>query len=113
MTSHEYARKLAAVADLLAAAPEFEMPSYMDSYIQSYGIDTIRFHNGKDRFLAAARAIGNGEKIYDGDTFEFHVLSGLLRLTVDRDAVCRIVKPAVPAEYECEPLLSQEEVEQI
>ena len=31
----------------------------------------------------------------------------------DRDAVCRIVEPAKPAVYECEPLLSVDEENEI
>ena len=32
-----------------------------------------------------------------------------IRAQVDRSLVCRLVKPAIPAKYECDPLLSQEE----
>jgi len=42
--------------------------------------------------------------IADGLTFDVEVA---------RNAVCRLVKPAQPAVYDCEPLLSQEEEESI
>ena len=34
-------------------------------------------------------------------------------ITIDRTNVCRLVSPAVPAKYECEPLLSEIEERQL
>jgi hypothetical protein len=113
MTSHEYARKLRAVADLLEGASEFKMPAYMDGYVKEYGADNIQFHRDKELFIAAVRALPNGRKAGDSNTYDFIVGDGLLHLQVNRSAVCRVVRPAVPAEYECEPLLSPEEEAQV
>jgi hypothetical protein len=111
MTSHEYAEKLYAVASMLNRSPEFQLPAYMDNYVEEYGVDRLLFHSHKDLFLAAVRAIGNGKKSGNGTDFEF-IYSGL-HLVADRSAVCRIVTPAVPAVYDCLPLLSPEEEAQI
>jgi hypothetical protein len=107
MKSHEYAERLQKVADLLAESPEFELPSYMDSYLNQYGAARVRFYNDKEPFLAAVRALGSGRK--GGNEQDLEFIHGDLRLIVNRSAVCRLVKPAQPAEFECDPLLSQAE----
>lgn|SRR5215831_11399992 len=114
MTSHEYAVKLLEVVRLLQTSAEFEMPVYTKTYVENHGIDHIRYYADKELFLKAVRAVGSGKKIAgEDDSFTFAAADGLLRLSVNRDAVCRLVKPAVPAEYECEPLLSQAEEAEI
>ena len=105
MTSHEYSSRLRAAADKLDNAPEFEVPDYEESYIAKSGIVRLSYYGDKDGFLAAVRAIGGGVKGGDEQSLEFK--SGDIVLRVNRDLLCRIVKPAQPAEYDCEPLLSQ------
>lgn len=107
MTSHEYAAKLQAIAEKLLHSEAFDLPTYMDDYCAKNGIVRIDFFSRKDKFLAAVRAIGSGRKAGGESTLDFIV--GDLALGVDRSSVCHIVKPAQPAEYECEPLLSQAE----
>lgn len=110
MTSHEYAKKLHELAERLESRPEFKLPYYQENYILEHGIDNFSYHSDKTGFLEAVKAVGSGtKKVGDKWDFTFLALDGLLRLTVARSAVCRLVKPAQPAEYECEPLLSQEE----
>jgi hypothetical protein len=110
MKSHEYAKKLHELADLLESRPDFKLPDYQRNYISQHGIDNFSYHGDKTGFLAAVKAVGSGTKLPgDKDDFSFLACNGLLRLTVYRTAVCRIVKPAQPAEYDCIPLLSQEE----
>lgn len=113
MTSHEYAKKLHELAELLESRPEFKMPSYQKQYTADYGTGAFRYYTDKVGFLAAIRAIGSGRKDIGEDEVNFWDVKGLLRLEVDRNAVCHIVKPAQPAEYECEPLLSTEEETQV
>ncbi len=105
MTSHEYATRLIAAAVLLEKAAVFELPSYMASYLEHCGVENIQFHTDKALFLAAVRAVGSGVKAGNADEVRF-VVGGLVHLVVDRASVCKLVKPA---EYECEPLLSQVE----
>ncbi len=110
MTSHEYAKQLRELADKLEAVDEFTLPGHSAILYKDCGIETLRYYGDKERFLAAVRSIGNGRKDTSHERdFTFVAFDGLLRVTVNRDAVCRIVKPAQPAVYDCEPLLSPEE----
>jgi hypothetical protein len=110
MTSHEYAKQLRQLAELLESRPEFKLPNYQHNYILENGLEYFAYHGDKSGFLEAVKAVGSGTK-QAGDKwdFSFLALNGLLRLTVAREAVCRLVKPAQEAVYDCEPLLSQEE----
>jgi hypothetical protein len=104
MTSHEYAKKLRIAADFFLSKPEFKLRN-SPLLFASYWAD-------KDGFLAAVKALGKGEKKYEGESLKFIVTVApdlTFDVEVSRSAVCRLVKPAQPAEYECEPLLSQEE----
>lgn len=124
MKSHEYADKLMEIVRLLQTSPEFEMPQYYDSYIADYGTERLLYWSDKEGFIAAVRALGSGKKIYRESEIEFKPNRASIHLQVSKDAVCKIVKPAVPAVYEgqakliseaipavyeCEPLLSPEE----
>lgn len=107
MTSHEYARRLRTVVDKLLAAESFDLPTYMESHLRRNGVVRIDFFGHKEEFLAAVCSVGSGKKSGNESTLDFIVDD--LVLGVDRSSVCRIIKPAQPAEYECEPLLSQAE----
>ena len=111
MTSHEYAHKLNALADFLLSRPVFDLPTYQK------GIDQwLSYFSNKDGFLAAFRALSPGKKEYTEGQY------GELKFTPDgvdeklgwfikvsRSVVCTLVKPAQPAVYDCEPLLSAAE----
>ena len=106
MDSHAYADVLAEVAEGLRQRPAFELPNYTrEIHLR------LQYFSDKDRFLRAARAIGSGTKTVNDSAgeYKFTAAFGPLTIVADRTAVCRIVKPAQPAEYECEPLLEQEE----
>lgn len=110
MTSHEYAKKLHDLANNLEHVEPFLLPNQSDSFYRDYGIESFRYYGEKLPFLAAVKAVGTGKKDTSKEReFSFIAFDGLLHIVVNRDAVCRIVKPAQPAEYDCEPLLSQEE----
>lgn len=113
MNSHEYAGKLRELAAQLEAAPSFKLPNYSTDHYRNSGLENLRYYEEKEPFLAAVRAIGKGRKVVDDRYYNFVVADGLLHLSVNREAVCRIVKPAQPAEYDCEPLLSQAEEAQL
>jgi hypothetical protein len=104
MTSKDLALHLRAIADKLESAEEFELPDYRASANIS-----LYYWGDKLRFLKAAKALGTGTKQVRGDEYQMHYLEGQLRIIANRDSVCKIVRPAVPAEYDCEPLLSQME----
>jgi len=113
MTSHEYAREITKIAAGLLDRPEFDMPDYYSpTYKKSYMV--LDYFGDKKRFLLAAKAIGTATK---GGNDEDYVLipqfAPMLQVRANRNAVCRVVKPAVPAEYECDPLLSPQEEAQV
>lgn len=111
MTSHDLARVLRGMADLLDSKPVFPMPSYYgNSNLSRFG--KLRYFGEKDAFIAAAKALGTFTKKYTADELIISCPAnggGEITLEIERNAVCRIVKPAQPAEYECDPLLSPEE----
>jgi hypothetical protein len=98
MKSHEYAQRLRELGEFLLTKPEFETES--DLMIFEY------FYT-KDKFLAAARAIGSGSKEYTESDFRFKPAGfNELTLYISRDKVCRKVQEE---KWECEPILSPEE----
>jgi hypothetical protein len=101
MNSHEYAKKLNRLADLLLSKPEFETANS-----EAYSYSIFSYWN-KENFLGAVKALGSGKKEWQTDDLTF-IPHGtdMLKLTIGRNKVCRKVKEA---EYECEPLLSQAE----
>ena len=108
-TSRDYAKKLRELADFLDNRPEFPLPDYSDLHYRSRGIETLRYYSEKAPFLAAVKAVGTVTKCADGSDFMLVAANGLLQLCASRESVCRLVKPAQEAVYECEPLLSQAE----
>ena len=113
VTSRDYAKQIRFLADALDAAPEFTLPNYSDVHYRECGIEHLRYYDEKNAFLSAVRAMGAGRKVTTDSSVSLVAANGLLHISVNRDAVCRLVKPAQPAEYECEPLLSQAEEAQI
>jgi hypothetical protein len=98
MTSHEYAAELAAIATRLQDSPSFELAHA--------GIQRLYFWSDKNKFLAAARALGSGQKQYKDDELLFIPYGTNLALVVNRSAVCRKVQEE---KWDCEPLLSPQE----
>jgi len=113
VTSHDYAKQLRILADALEAAPEFTLPSYSDVHYAESGLENLRYYEDKAGFLSAVKALGTGRKVMTDRSITLVAANGLLHISANRDAVCRIIKPAQPAEYECEPLLSQAEEAQL
>lgn len=98
MTSHEAANKLSEMAEFLRSKPEFEIGRALTIY---------RHFWEKESFLAAVKALGSGEKVYDSTDLNF-VPAGCpdINISISRNKVCRKVQEE---KWECEPLLSQEE----
>jgi hypothetical protein len=106
MTTHDLAKDLRNLADKLEAA---------DSALA--GNEFLMLHlwfQDKAAFVSVAKAIGGIKKLTDWD-YELNSECGLLRicLKIPRNAVCRLVEPAKPAVYECEPLLSEAELSEV
>ena len=106
MTSHEYAVKLKELAELLLSKPEFSTP-----YSERTAYTCLYYWSDKANFLEAVKALGSGKKEW-GKTDLTYVpaYTNMLQIKVMRNAVCRLVREA---EYDCEPLLSQAEEEQV
>jgi hypothetical protein len=106
MTSHEYAKLLQERAEYLLGKPEFNVPKYTG------GIESMWYMWDSDKpdFLAAVVALGSGDKKVTNEYVEFHPKDAPVYVKINKSAVCKLVKPA---EYDCIPLLSQVEEEQV
>jgi hypothetical protein len=104
MNSYEYARQLKKIADYIFSRPEFEVDSTPSAYLGHYW--------EREKFITMAKALGGVEKDYSGSELKIIKTIGEARLwaSIARDKVCRKVQEA---KWECEPLLSVEEVEQL
>ena len=106
MTSHEYANRLKEIADFLLGRPEFEV---------AHGLYFYQRFDDKDKFVAAAKALGSGVKsvssIFHEPEISFTPSAAKeFVITIPRDKVCRKVKDA---EYECDPFFSPGELEAV
>jgi hypothetical protein len=100
MKSHEYAEKLKAAAEALLAREDVE-------FVGRPPFIPISFYE-KEPFIAAVRVLGSGEKKWTHDELQFTPYGAMeiFRLYIARNTVCRLVRPA---EYDCEPILSETE----
>jgi hypothetical protein len=97
-TSHDWARELQKTAAFLLSRPEVEIGSKIP---ETRGW----FFSEKEIFLNLVRVLKPGKKEMSNSYVDFHPSGAHIQLTINRDLVCRRLNP----EYECEPLLSQEE----
>lgn len=106
-----FATNLRKLADWLDSKPEFHVERTVAE------LPRTCFYSEKQGFLEAIRAIGSGVK-GEGLFPEYLMFTSnttpegvKVSVEVNRDAVCKLIKPAqtIPAEYDCEPLLSQAE----
>jgi hypothetical protein len=96
-TSHEWAKELHETADFLLSKPEVEIGKIPET--------RGWFFNEKEVFLNLVRATKPGRKEMSENYVDFYPTGAHLQLTISRNLVCRRINP----EWECEPLLSQEE----
>jgi hypothetical protein len=102
MTSHEFAKQLQSTAEFLLNRDSFKLDTKPEVVLYFFG--------EKELFLAAAKAVGSGQKEVDSNYVNFRPNGTILRLLVNRDLVCRKVQEE---KWECEPLLSQAEEAQV
>ena len=101
MNTRDYAAQLRAHADELDSLPEFETPDYF-----SENQKTFSYFYGKDEFVAAVRALGAGTKEIKNDKMLFRPANVSFALEIERSVVCKMTKPA---EWSCEPWLTDEQ----
>lgn len=101
MKSHEYAVKLKEAAEFLLSKDELEL--------DSGPLVSVWFWN-KEQFIAVVKALGSGEKEVTERDVAFVPLGTCLRMVAPRNLVCRKVQEE---KWECEPLLSQDEMDSI
>lgn len=77
----------------------------------------VYFNCGKEEFRALARILPHplvkgvdfeGER-YADKTLTYKGAAMRIKASIPMSKVCRLVSPAIPAKYECEPILSPEE----
>lgn len=106
----EVAAGLRRIADVFEAEPDTEIAQPI-----------LWFHcDVKEHFLAIARLMPRPftKKVWTPGSIPNLNLSHKseavnVEAVIDQDKLCRIIRPAQPAEYECEPLLSADEEESL
>ncbi len=108
--SHDYAHAMKLVADFLLSKPAFNLPDYEDGFSAK-----LYYYADKAGFLAAARALGGVKNVTDERYFCLtnKLPRSQFSISAERSAVCRLIEPAKPAMYDCEPLLSQTEEQEL
>jgi len=96
--SHQIAKQLRATAEFLEARQDLEL-------LSNPAINLF-FWNEKESFIEAVKSLLPGKKEYKGNEVIFTPEGTVLRLWLNRSAVCRKVQEE---KWECEPLLSPEE----
>lgn len=102
----EIAAELRRIADAFAKEPDTEITRGM-----------LWFHcDEKEHFLAVARLMPRpfSKRVWTPGTIPNINLTHksdvvAVEAVIDQHKLCRIIKAAQPAEYECEPVLSQDE----
>ncbi len=112
-TAHETAIELRALADSLDSQPEMEIPTLWITI----DCDT------KEEFVRTAKLLPKPlHKEYDEDG-NFPTIAKLhlrkrtpgvwMNLQIYRSLICRMIEPAKAPVYECEPILADEELDQV
>lgn len=108
----EIAAELRKFADRLDSMPDVKL-------VKPYIHFSHTFHaNPKEIFLSLVKVLPRPLKKSDGytrDEMKVEYTSAALDISgnVAKSATCRIVTPAQEAVYECEPILSQEELAEV
>lgn len=109
-TAKEVALELRRIADSLEREPETEIKAPLVYFPQSHSVDT------KKHFINIARLMPRPfDKVYGERELEIGYKNEAIKVyaTVDRNSVCTVITPAVPAVYDCEPLLSETELQSL
>jgi hypothetical protein len=103
MKSHEFATQLKVTAEHILNRPDVEIESNSPFVFMSFW--------DKKLFVEVARTMGPGKKEFSSTNDLHYTPNGTcLTLSIPRDKVCRKIQDV---KWECEPLLSAEEVDQL
>jgi hypothetical protein len=102
--SHEFARKQQKEAEYLLSKPAFKVPSHMER--EEY----FWYMWDREGFVEAVKALGAGIKSIGPEYVEFRPKDAPVYISIERDKVCKMVRPA---EYDCEPWLTEEDHQKI
>ncbi len=113
MRTRELAVELRNFADYLDSRPEFKNETLIFFPKTTYGEQYMHMsYDDKPQFVEAVKALGSSTKKYTGDSdyakLEVQAKDYPLTITIPRDKVCRKV-----VKFECDPLFSEEEVENL
>lgn len=115
-TCEEVAQELRNLADHLEQGGEVEIQPAWITFYHSAAMED------KEKFKEIAKLLPRPLKkvITDADDdkwarlkLEHNTQAALIEASIPRSATCRIVQPAQPAKYECDPVLSEEEEAQV
>lgn len=109
--AHEVATELRKLADSLDTTPDATVSQAFVSFNNKY-----EGESAKDKFLAIANAMPKPFKkdyTYLDLTLRYRTPAIDVWNSIMRTSICRLIKPAQPAEFECEPLFSTEEEAQL
>jgi hypothetical protein len=103
MKSHEFAAVLKTTAEHILNRPDVEFES-SNPYVFAHFYE-------KAIFVKAAMAMGAGKKEFSNcDDLHFTPTGTCLTMVIPRNKLCRKIQDV---KWECEPILSTEEVEQL
>lgn len=103
------AAELRRIADSLDKEPEAEIQQALISF----------YHwsdSGKEQFLNEVRLLPHPlKKKYTDDevALEHEAPGARVYAKIRRTAICRLIRPAIPAEYDCDPILSEQELQEV
>ena len=107
--ANEVARELRNLADCIDRLGDAETDNPAIYLNFKYGDEMSK---KKEQFLALVRVLPRPlEKEADTDDYIVRYRSDAMqiRVVIERSKVCHLIAPAQPAQYKCEPLLSEEE----
>jgi len=106
-TTAAIASELRRIADLLDKSPDLEVEQPRLSFYHGY---SGKKENFVDLVKVFPRPIEKGDGYSHDEITLTHKTDALIvYASIQKDVVCTLVEPAVPARYACVPLLSLEE----
>ena len=103
------AAELRRIADSLDKEPETEIEQPMISFYHWSESEKIQFLNEVRLLPRPLQKKYNGEEV----SLEHETPGARVYAKIQRKAICRLIRPAIPAEYDCDPILSEQELQEV